>query len=102
MAQDWHLDKRLSIGNIIAIGAIALTVIVGWNKMTTVVAAQGSKLERLDGRQDRQRDTIIGNKETIQKLNTDTAVIKANQEQMQRVQEENREDIKEILRAVKK
>ena len=98
---DWHLDKRLSVANIMAITAIAIAVFTGWNDLTGIVEAQAVQLNTVSDRQDRQRSSVHENKDAIQELTTDTAVIKNTQEQMQRIQEENREDIKEILRAVK-
>ena len=102
MSKDWHLNKSFSVANVIAVAIITFSAIVGWANLKCDVKAQEIKAKQAEQRQDRQQDVIRQNEQAIQEIRTRTAVITNTQEQMQRVQQEIKKDIKDILNAVRK
>ncbi len=103
---DWHLSRNFTIGHVLAVVGVISGGIIAFNTLEQTVANDVDDLrdhkiaqaaDQIQQVEANQRD-----REQINELKTQTAVIQNTIEIMQRTLDDNRQDIKEILTEVKR
>ena len=103
---DWHLSRNFTIGHVLAVVGVVSAGIIAFNTLEQTVANDVDDLrdhkiaqaaDQIQQVEANQRD-----REQINELKTQTAVIQNTIEIMQRTLDDNRQDIKEILTEVKR
>jgi septal ring factor EnvC (AmiA/AmiB activator) len=102
----WHLSRNFTIGHVLAVVGVVSGGIIAFNTLEQTVANDVDDLrdhkiaqaaDQIQQVEANQRD-----REQINELKTQTAVIQNTIEIMQRTLDDNRQDIKEILTEVKR
>ena len=102
----WHLSRNFTIGHVLAVVGVVSGGIIAFNTLEQTVANDVDDLrdhkiaqaaDQIQQVEANQRD-----REQINELKTQTAVIQNTIEIMQRTLDDNRQDIKEILTVVKR
>ena len=102
----WHLSKNFTIGHVLAVIGVISAGIIAFNTLEQTVAndvedLQDHKIAQAAD-QIQQVEANQRDREQINELKTQTAVIQNTIETMQRTLDDNRQDIKEILTVVKR
>ena len=103
---DWHLSRNFTIGHVLAVIGVISAGIIAFNTLEQTVANDVEDLQdhkigqAADNMQ--QAEANQNDREQINELKTQTAVIQNTIETMQRTLQESRQDIKEILTEVKR
>ena len=111
--EPWHLNRSFTVSNLLAVIATIVGGILAFNTLEHTVKAnakdlkdfgttQGEAHKVINDRADRRQKIVEGNTLNIQELKTQTSVIKSNQARQIQDMQEVKQDLKLIIREIRK